>query len=307
MLPSASPPSKLWILGVFSPHVYFYATDLHNLGLVLVSILFNLLGYNLMGLRFAVIFSYLDIGIDYVMVSFKLGLDLINVCYKIGDNNLRQFLDIRHLFRLVLCLAAHETNHFWSFSFCLSIFIFGGISPTTIRIPTSTIQVAESKSETRTSPTHEMESKTDTIRLRSASTIVTIASKPRQPDSSDSFRFRHLKTDSDYYCYLRHLGYDCYFGHFGYYLANVTATWVIATLIALGNLNLKNSGSCYLHVLRNIGLDSIQSSPCALIHTGFVIKISLARDVRFSPLGERRRSSETVVSYEGIDLIGKNW
>lgn len=93
--------------------------------------------------------------------------------------------------------------------------------------------------------------------------------------------------------------------HFGSYLATATTSWVTDILIALGNLNLKSSSSCYLHVLMNIGLDLIRSLTCALTHIGFVLKIILTLNVWSSPLRERR-FSEIVFRFDGIDLIGKN-
>lgn len=146
-----------------------------------------------------------------------------------------------------------------------------------------------------------MITKTASTRSRSSSSSYANSPISSQPDT---FCYRHLKTDSEFHCYLRHFGY--YLRHYGYIVDTVTLNWVIATLIALGNLKFKNSRSCYLHDLGNIGLDFIQSFLCALTHPDFVFKISLTLYVWSSPLWERR-FSEIVFRSKEIDLIGKNW
>lgn len=156
-------------------------------------------------------------------------------------------------------------------------------------------------------PVLGLEMKTKTIptrsRLSSSSYSTSTVTTFPTPSQSDTFCYRHLKTDSDYHSYLTHFGY--YLRHSGYILDIVTISWVTVTLIVLGNLNFKNASSCCLHDLRNIGLDSIQSPLCALTHSDFVFKINLTLYVWSSPLRERR-FFETVFRSDGIDLIGKN-
>lgn len=132
--------------------------------------------------------------------------------------------------------------------------------------------------------------KTTAARSRSSfsssiTSTVTTSSKPSQPDSL--FWYKHLKTDIDHHRYLRHFGYRL--RHYGYFWDTVTISWVIATLIALGSLNLKNSSSCYSHVLKNIWLDLFRSLPCALTHTDFIFKINVSLHVVWSsPLREKK-------------------
>ncbi|KAI3951723.1 hypothetical protein MKW98_013781 [Papaver atlanticum] len=52
-----------------------------------------------------------------------------------------------------------------------------------------------------------------------STSTVTTSPTPSQPDT---FRYRHIKTDSDYHYYMRHFGY--YLRHFGYDLDTVTTS-----------------------------------------------------------------------------------